>query len=47
MWIEQGFIVGEISKWVNAESTLAAKFLSVTDGRELLIQFAEKDSQVE
>ena len=46
MWIEQGFIVGELGRWVNSEGTLAAKFVSVNDGRELLISFTEKDSQV-
>jgi hypothetical protein len=46
MWIEQGFIVGELGRWVNSEGVLATKFVSVIDGREMVIHFAEKESQV-
>lgn len=46
MWIEQGFIVGDLSKWVNPDKVLTTKFISTMDTKELVIQFNEKDSLV-
>ena len=46
MWLEQGFVVGDLTKWIKEETLLTVKFTSVIDGSEFLICFAEKDSLV-
>ncbi len=46
MWLEQCFIVNDLGNWIKDEVLLATKFLSVVDGKELIITFAEKDSLV-
>ncbi len=46
MWIEQCFIVGDLNKWIKEDSVLTVKFVSVVDGKDLVISFSEKDSQV-
>ena len=46
MWIEQCFIVPDLSAYVREDFQFIAKFISVIDCKELLISFSEHDSLV-
>lgn len=46
MWIEQCFIVPDLSGYIHNESKFIAKFISVSNSKELMISFSERDSTV-